>query len=120
MHDEHTNQISVTGNIKLVMRYPSLEDYGNLDTKKGNIETVFDMLKNCIEEIHEGDIVHSRIDISNKEINEFVESLPSEVMERVAKFFDTMPKLQHVIEVTNPKTKKVGEIKVVGLQSFFA
>ena len=41
-------------------------------------------------------------------------------MEKVAVFFDTMFKLQHVIEVTNPKTKKVGEIKVVGLQSFFA
>lgn len=120
MHEEHSNEIPITDTIKLVMRYPSLEDYGNLDTKKSNITTVFTMLKNCIEEIHEGDKIHNKVDISNKEIDEFVESLPSEVMEKVAKFFDTMPKLQHVIEVTNPKTKKLGEIKVVGLQSFFA
>ena len=120
MHEEHTNEIPITDIIKLVMRYPSLEDYGDLDTKKSNIATVFTMLKNCIEEIHEGDKIHNRVDISNKEIDEFVESLPSEIMEKVAKFFDTMPKLQHVIEVTNPKTKKLGEIKVVGLQSFFA
>ena len=120
MHEEHSSEIPITDTIKFVMRYPSLEDYGNLDTKQSNITTVFTMLKNCIEEIHEEDKIHHRVDISDKEIDEFVESLPSEVMEKVAKFFDTMPKLQHVIEITNPKTKKVGEVKVVGLQSFFA
>jgi hypothetical protein len=29
-----------------------------------------------------------------------------------------MPKLRHVINVTNPKTKKKNEIVVEGLQSF--
>ena len=120
MDDNHTNEINITDSIKLVMRYPSLEDYGNLDIDKGNIATVFEMLKVCIQEIHESNKVHNRVDISDEEITEFIESLPAEVMEKVAVFFDTMPKLQHVIEVTNPKTKKVGEIKVVGLQSFFA
>jgi len=30
-----------------------------------------------------------------------------------------MPKLKHVIEVENPKTKVINEIVVEGLQSFF-
>ena len=45
MDDNHTNEIDITDSIKLVMRYPSLEDYGNLDIDKGNITTVFEMLK---------------------------------------------------------------------------
>jgi len=30
-----------------------------------------------------------------------------------------MPKLIHVVEVKNPKTKKKNEIPIEGLQSFF-
>ena len=37
----------------------------------------------------------------------------------VGKFFDTMPKLQHVVNVKNPKTKKKGEVVLEGMQSFF-
>jgi hypothetical protein len=34
------------------------------------------------------------------------------------KFFQTMPKLRHIIDVTNPKTKKKGEVLLEGLESF--
>ena len=46
------------------------------------------------------------------------EDIP-ENFEHVTKFFETMPKLVHVIEVKNPKTKKKSEIPIEGLQSFF-
>ena len=39
--------------------------------------------------------------------------------EKVSKFFETMPKLQHIIKVKNPKTKKRGEVLIEGLQNFF-
>jgi len=37
----------------------------------------------------------------------------------VANFFDTMPKVQHSIEVINPNTKKKNEVIIEGIQSFF-
>ena len=39
--------------------------------------------------------------------------------ENISNFFSTMPKLIHVVEVKNPKTKKKSEIPIEGLQSFF-
>ena len=33
-------------------------------------------------------------------------------------FFETMPKLRHVVEVENPKTKIKSEILLEGLQNF--
>ena len=39
--------------------------------------------------------------------------------ENLTNFFETMPKLIHVIEVTNPVTKKKNEIPIEGLSSFF-
>ena len=52
-------------------------------------------------------------------ISHFIESLTAEQFSGITNFFDTMPKVQHSIEVTNPKTKKKGEIVVEGIQSFF-
>ena len=120
MKNEHTNEIEVTDNIKIIMRYPTLNDYSNLDTDQGNAQAVFSMLNNCIAEIHEGDIIHHRVDISEKELSEFIDSLPSDVMEKIGGFFESMPKLIHVVKVKNPKTKKTRELAIEGMQSFFA
>ena len=118
MENEHTNKIDVTDVIKIFMRYPSLNDYSTLNTDQGNAQVLFSMLNSCIAEIHEGDTVHHKIDISDEELTEFVDSLPSDVMDKIRIFFETMPKLQHVVKVKNPKTKKTRELKVEGLQSF--
>ena len=39
-------------------------------------------------------------------------------MDPMTRFFDTMPKLRHVVEVTNPKTNVKSEVVLEGLQSF--
>ena len=62
---------------------------------------------------------YNRVDMSEKELEEFVDSLTGEQFEKVGEFFDTMPKVQHSVEVTNPKTKKKGEVVIEGIQSFF-
>jgi hypothetical protein len=40
-------------------------------------------------------------------------------LEEVGTFFETMPKLIHIVKTKNPKTKKTVEIPIEGLQSFF-
>ena len=62
---------------------------------------------------------HNKVDISEKELEEFINSLTGEQFEGVVDFFNTMPKVQHAIEVTNPNTKKKGEVVIEGIESFF-
>ena len=57
--------------------------------------------------------------MSDKELDEFVGNMSTQNFEDVGNFFDTMPKLQHIINVKNPKTKKKGEVVLEGFQSFF-
>ena len=64
-------------------------------------------------------MISDKIDISEKELDEFIDSLTTDQFEKVTDFFDTMPKVQHSVEVTNPKTKKKGEVVIEGIQSFF-
>jgi hypothetical protein len=52
-------------------------------------------------------------------IKEFIENLPQDSFVKIRKFFDTMPKLQHEVEVKNPITNVVNKVKLSGISDFF-
>jgi len=118
MTEDHTNVVTLTKDISMIMKYPSLSDMDGFDPQ-GQILSLFEMIKRCILEIRDGETVHNKVDISNKELDKFIDSMSTENFEELSNFFETMPKLRHVIKVTNPKTKKKSEIPIEGLQSFF-
>ena len=118
MSEEHTNIVDITKDIKMIMRYPCLKDMAGFDDT-GQVSSMFDMIKRCIHEVHDGETVHNKVDISEKELDEFIDSMSTENFEKVSNFFNTMPKLYHEVEVKNPKTKKKNKIPIEGLQSFF-
>ena len=115
---EHTNVIELAEDINLVMRYPNLGDMQGF-TGEGEIKSIFEMIKRCVHEIHDGETVHHRVDMSEKDLDAFIDSMSTTNFESVGNFFETMPKLVHVVEVKNPKTKKKSEFPIEGLQSFF-
>ena len=45
--------------------------------------------------------------------------LTSEQFKKIQDFFETMPKLQHTVKVTNPKTKVESDVVLEGLAAFF-
>ena len=114
----HTNEIEITDKIKMIMRYPTLNDMEDIDDVT-QLGSVFPMILRCVHEIHDGEKIYNRVDMSEKDLEEFIDSLTGEQFERVGEFFETMPKVQHSIEVTNPKTNKKGEVVIEGIQSFF-
>ena len=118
MSEDHTNIVNLTKDIKLIMRYPCLRDMTGFDDK-GEVSSIFDMIKRCVHEIHDGETVYNKVDISEKELDEFIDSMSTENFENLSAFFETMPKLFHEVEVKNPKTKKKTKIPIEGLQSFF-
>ena len=118
MTDDHTNEVMITDTIKLTFRYPILEDMMDIDANSPEIERVLQIMSKCIQTFEYGDDVYQRGDVSQKEIEDFVGELTTSQFEKLVEFFNTMPKLRHVITVTNPKTKKKNEVVLEGLQSF--
>ena len=114
--DTHTNIIELTPTIKLEMSYPTMNN--SQGTTNSDTETVFKMLDNCIVALHHGDIIHKRIDITKKEMSEFIEDLTINQLESIMVFFNTMPRLRHIVEIINPKTKVKREVVLEGLQTF--
>ena len=120
LDDNHTNEISITplGDVKIIFRYPILADMKNMISTTTNVEMMYSLLTECIQEIHHGDDVYNKVDMTNKEIEEFIDSLTTDQFKKITDFFNTMPKLRHIIEVTNPKTGVKSEVVLEGLQSF--
>ena len=119
VEDGHSNVVGVNDSIKIIMRYPTVNDIKSVGEAE-TLNNVMTLLKVCINEIHDGDTIHNMIDVTSKELDEFVDSLPTETFEKMATFFDTMPKLTHVIEVKNPKTEVTSEVVIQGMESFFS
>ena len=117
MLDNHTNEIQLLDNCKIVFRYPILSDMSGI-TGGSDMESVFKLMEVCVQEIHYGDDVYQRADMTDKDISEFIDQLTGEQFEKISDFFSSMPKVRHIVKVTNPKTKKKSEVVLEGLQSF--
>ena len=118
MHVGHSNEIELTEDITITMKYPTFKDISVI-TGDTESEKMFEMIKQSIDQVVDGEDIYERIDMSNEELGEFLESMTGEHLEKVQDFFETMPKLTHAIKVKNPKTGKTGEVVLEGFQSFF-
>ena len=116
--DDHTNEVQLTENIKVFFKYPLLSTFAKYSGKSNTSDMVFKLIEECIEEVHFEDEITNRVDMSDKELNEFIESLSTDQFMKMTKFFETMPRLRHTIEVKNPKTEVTSEVMLEGIQSF--
>ena len=120
--DNHTPQIKLDDDLMMEMKYPSLEQFikNNFDFEEGNqMDQSFELIATCIDKIYNEDEVWATADCTKKEVKEFLESMNSSQFKEIEKFFESMPKLKHTIEVTNPNTKVKSEVVLEGLASFF-
>ena len=116
----HSPDIKLDDTYTMRLKYPSLDQFidenFNFDEGKDNS---FDIISSCIDMVFSEEEAWEAKDCTKKELLEFVERLNSIQFKEVEKFFDTMPKLSHEIEVENPNTKVKSKVALEGLASFF-
>ncbi len=120
---DHNRDIQLDDTYTLRMRYPSLDEFikNNFGAvEQMNVDDTFDLIASCIDQVYSEEESWASEDCTKKELNDFVESLNSSQFKLVEKFFETMPKLAHTVQVTNPNTQVESEITIEGLQNFFA
>jgi len=118
---DHTTDIKIDDTYTLRMKYPSLDQFvsENFDFK-GDTDDSFALVASCIDMVYSEDEAWSASDCTKKELITFIEQFNSTQFREIEKFFDTMPKLAHTVEVENPNTGKKSEVVLEGLSSFFA
>ena len=121
-NENHTNKVKLDDDLMMEMKYPSLAEFIKNNFDFGGDATMdqsFDLIASCVDKIYNEEEVWAAADCTKKEVKEFLESMNSSQFKEIEKFFETMPKLQHTIKVTNPKTKVESEVVLEGLASFF-
>lgn len=118
---DHNKIVKITDEIFINMKYPSITylekaEYG--DDNKPKSDSFFDVIVECIDSVCEGDVVYRLKDFSKKEVEDFIDSLSSDVIARIKKFFDTAPVMRYEMKYRD-KTGKEKTFVLEGLNSFF-
>ena len=119
---DHTNKIKLDKSLMMEMKYPSLDEFikNNFDfTGDPDMDQSFELIASCIDKIYTEEEVWSTADCTKKEVTEFLEQMNSRQFKGIEKFFTTMPKLSHSIDITNPNTGVKSTVVLEGLSSFF-
>ena len=123
-NEKHKRDIDLGEGLMMRLKYPSLEQFisENFDMSEGasNVEKTFDLIATCVDTIYSADEAWTTSDVTKKELNDFLDQLNTKQFQEIETFFETMPKLQHTVNIKNPKTKKKSEVVLEGLASFFA
>ena len=112
----HTSKIMLDNKIGIMMKYP---DISQLNTKGSENEMGFEVIKKCINMIFTEEETHERDSFTDKELDDFIDSLNTKQMEKIKNFFDTMPVLKHTVKYTCKTCDEEKETTLQGLQSFF-
>ena len=113
---KHSSKIMLNDKIGIMMKYPDISQVG---IKGSEIEMGMKVIKSCINMIFTEEETHERDSFTDKELDEFIDSLNSKQMEGINNFFETMPTIKYTAKYTCKTCDEEKETTIQGLQSFF-
>jgi hypothetical protein len=100
----HSNKIMLSDEMGIIMKYPRFDTF---------------ITGSIIGQSPTADFVVDSSTTNKKEFKEFLENLTNNQFEKIQKFFESSPRLEHTIKITNPNTGVENEVVFTGLSSFF-
>jgi len=114
----HSTIIDMDDDLKVEMKYPDISFFAEgIDTT--NLTASFKLIGRCIKNLISGEEVFSRSEMSETEIEEWLESLTTEQFKKIVQFFETMPKLRHSFTLKNKEKGTDFTVNLEGLADFF-
>jgi hypothetical protein len=119
----HESKIDLNEQYYIMMRYPTLKEVTDLSENADDVnetEKMFNTMISCIDTLIDQttDEVYKLEEFTSEEVTDFVDGFTSTVVEKLQKFFTTMPKLSHSINYKD-KEGKDKVFVVEGMDSFF-
>jgi rubrerythrin len=114
----HTNKIELSEKMGLMMNYPNFKMIGDNESLT-DVEQIIKIISDCIEYIYDEDSIYYKKDITQEDLNEFIEGLTREQFSKVQDFFDTIPKIKKDVEFKCNKCGYTENITIEGIQNFF-
>ena len=115
----HTNEIRINEDYLLFLKYPSIDAFVKISEMNPQDPLVnYFIMVSCLDKIASDDEVHEFKEYSSDDVDAFMENLSSDVIGKIQKFFETMPRLRHEFKYTNNKNDEKTFV-IEGLRTFF-
>jgi len=114
----HTSKIMLDDNIGIMMKYPDISQMNMGESE--NDAMGMKIIKNSINMIFTEEETHEKDSFTEKELDEFVDSLNTKQLDKIRNFFETMPTLKHTVKYKCKTCDEEKETTVQGLNSFFS
>lgn len=113
---DHKKEINFAKDYGITMKYPTVKEFKQ---DQNPSEASFSLVKDCLSMIYKGEETYDRGNIEDKELDEWIETLTPAQYKLILNWFKTMPKIEHTISYTNPKSEKDFKLKLQGIKDFF-
>ena len=100
----------------VIMKVPTIKHISN---KKTLLDLSYGLVRDCIDQIYNGDEVFEAADLSVKELDEFVNHLTTRQFNLIRKYFESLPVVSHLIKYKNPQSGKDFTLTLQGASDFF-
>jgi len=111
--EEHTDTIKLTDQLSVKMRYPSIIEIAKIESEKQEIDMVAASIDYAFDanQTYEADTPEQKV--------EFVESMTAQQLQKISKFFDTMPRIRHTVKYKCKGCGQEDTVTLEGLADFF-
>jgi len=114
---KHTSKIMLDDKIGIMMKYPDISQMNMGESE--NDAMGMKIIKNSINMIFTEEETHEKDSFTDKELDDFIDSLNTKQMDKIRNFFETMPTLKHTVKYNCKTCGEEKETTVQGLNSFF-
>jgi len=118
--DKLTNKIQINDEIGMIMKYPTFQTTQLLIEEESNTKKVFKIITSCIESIYDKNTTYNPNEYSEKELTEFVESMPQSAFEKINEFYENFPKMVYEKEIISPYSNNPMKVRLDNFMDFFA
>lgn len=113
--------VELTDSITVELQWPAFTDLismGMVEGKDASTEQAFTMIRSCLKTIITDEERINLSDVPESEIQDFIESMSSAQFEKIKKFIDSVPKLEHEVSFTCKNCGHDNKVLIEGVASF--
>jgi hypothetical protein len=114
---DNEKKIMLTDDVGVMMKYPTMKETLSVSSVENETDTMFKLISMSVDYVFDMENVYN--DFTEKEIEDWINTLNQSQFKKIVEFFQNMPKLEYDIEWTCESCGKKDEVKLEGLQSFF-
>ena len=117
--EKHSSKVMIDDVIGIKLSYPDMNKLTKMGTEITSASEGMKVIKDCIDMIFTKDETYEKGSFTDKELDDFLDSLNTQQFMKIRDFFETMPALKHTVKYKCETCGEDKETTIQGLYSFF-